>query len=255
MTRRAWLTIERWDVFAYPVPRVPIVLQSGVPLVVGSFGDSTSLSSAPADLVRKSCDLVEIRLDLLHSESGSSETRPWNRFEGMPLLFTARRASEGGSGDQTAEARMAMIRSVIEDASLVDIEVASISEMQLLIDDLKKSGIPWIGSFHDFTKAPSTDVLSAKCMAARNAGAAGFKAAVELGWEMAQLAPLAHFIQKSADYPVSLMGMGPLAPVSRVLFGQIGSVLNYGYLGETPTAPGQWSARQLKEAIEGTTKA
>ena len=29
-----------------------------------------------------------------------------------------------------------------------------------------------------------------------------------------------------------------------------GSVLNYGYLGQTPTAPGQWPCRLLKEAIE-----
>jgi 3-dehydroquinate dehydratase len=26
-------------------------------------------------------------------------------------------------------------------------------------------------------------------------------------------------------------------------------VLNYGYLGETPTAPGQWDAAFLKQAI------
>ncbi|MFC7336516.1 type I 3-dehydroquinate dehydratase [Haloferula chungangensis] len=237
------------------MPRVPFVLQPGVPLVVGSFGDSKSLASIPLDLVHSSCDLVEIRLDLLDSESISSEDRPWHRFAGMPLLFTARRASEGGAGELDAEARMAMIRSVIEDASLVDIEVASISEMQPVIDDLKKAGVPWIGSFHDFFQVPATDLLSAKRMAARNAGAAAFKAAVELGWEMDQLAPLARFVQKSSDYPVSLMGMGPLAPVSRVLFAQLGSVLNYGYLGDTPTAPGQWSAKQLKEAIEGSRKA
>lgn len=173
----------------------------------------------------------------------------------MPLLFTARRASEGGAGELNAEARMNMICSVIEDVSLVDIEVVSIPEMQPLIGELKNAGIPWIGSFHDFAKTPLIDILAAKRMAARNAGAAGFKAAVELGWAMSQLAPLGLFLQQSTDYPVSLMGMGPLAPVSRVLFGQLGSVLNYGYLGKTPTAPGQWSALQLKQAIEATSKA
>ena len=45
------------------------------------------------------------------------------------------------------------------------------------------------------------------------------------------------------------MGMGPLAPASRLLAAQLGSVLNYGYLGSEPTAPGQWSARFLKEAV------
>jgi 3-dehydroquinate dehydratase-1 len=45
------------------------------------------------------------------------------------------------------------------------------------------------------------------------------------------------------------MGMGPLAPVSRLLCAQCGSVLNYGYLGKTATAPGQWDAAFLKQAI------
>ena len=167
----------------------------------------------------------------------------------MPLLFTARRASEGGGGDLDADARMQLLRSILDDASLIDIEVASIPEMQPLLDELSAAGIPWIGSFHNFVEAPDANALSAQRMAARNAGAAGFKAAVELGWNMDLLGPLSLFLRQSTDFPVSLMGMGPLAPVSRVLFGQLGSVLNYGYLGNTPTAPGQWSARQLKEAI------
>ncbi|MEP4078504.1 type I 3-dehydroquinate dehydratase [Haloferula sp.] len=243
------------DVFARAVPRVPIDIRPGIPLTVGSFGDPASLSSIPAALVRKSCDIVEIRLDLLACESTTLDAAPWRRFEGMPLLFTARRASEGGEGDLDAETRMQMLGQILDDASLIDIEVASIPEMQPLLDQLSAIGTPWIGSFHNFQEVPGIDSLSAHRMAARNAGATGFKAAFELGWDMNQLGPLSLFIQQSEDFPVSLMGMGPLAPVSRVLFGQLGSVLNYGYLGDTPTAPGQWSALQLKEAIESTTKA
>lgn len=249
------MTIARSGVFAQSVPRVPIVLRPGIPLVVGSFGDSASLASLPADLVRNSCDIVEIRLDLLDWESTSSDDAPWRRFDGVPLLFTARCASEGGAGDLDADSRMGMLRAVLDDASLIDIEVASIPQMQALLDELSVAGIPWIGSFHNFIETPPTSTLSAHRMAARNAGAAGFKAAVELGWNMELLGPLAQFVRQSDDYPVSLMGMGPLAPVSRVLFGQLGSVLNYGYLGDTPTAPGQWSARQLKEAIQSVAKA
>ena len=48
---------------------------------------------------------------------------------------------------------------------------------------------------------------------------------------------------------MSMMGMGELAPASRLLYAQHGSLLNYGYLGEEPTAPGQWPAILLKEAI------
>ncbi|MGB6222563.1 type I 3-dehydroquinate dehydratase [Haloferula sp.] len=237
------------------MPRIPIDLQAGVPLIVGSFGDLESLNSIPIHEIRESCDLVEIRLDLLPWEPMDLEQAPWLRLMELPLLFTARRGSEGGAGNLDAMARMTRLRSVIEVASLIDIEVASITEMQSLIEELAAKDLPWIGSFHNFAEASCPDVLSAQRMLARNAGASGFKAAVELGWNMDLLAPLSLFLQQAKDYPVSLMGMGPLAPVSRVLFAQLGSVLNYGYLGHTPTAPGQWSARQLKEAISATVKA
>ena len=45
------------------------------------------------------------------------------------------------------------------------------------------------------------------------------------------------------------MGMGVLAPVSRLLCAQSGSLLNYGYIGQTLTAPGQWDSLRLKQAI------
>jgi 3-dehydroquinate dehydratase-1 len=45
------------------------------------------------------------------------------------------------------------------------------------------------------------------------------------------------------------MGMGRFAAVSRLLCAQCGSVLNYGFLGTTPTAPGQWPAAQLKNLL------
>jgi 3-dehydroquinate dehydratase I len=48
---------------------------------------------------------------------------------------------------------------------------------------------------------------------------------------------------------VATMGMGPLAAASRVRCALAGSVLNYGYLGEAPTAPGQWPAAKLRAAI------
>ena len=62
----------------------------------------------------------------------------------------------------------------------------------------------------------------------------------------------AKVLQESQSIAVSIMGMGPLAPTSRLLYAQLGSVLNYGYLGEKPTAPGQWPARLLHEAISKT---
>lgn len=214
---------------------------------MGSFAHAGELAAADPAAVAAACDVVEIRLDLMGAEAAAA--RPWKSLISIPLLFTARRGSEGGAGDLGAAARAELLSAALPDASLIDLEVASIPEMAGLVEDLKAAETPWIASFHSFDGPVPLELLNAARMAARAAGAAGFKAAIELGWETGTLADLAYFLKEDRGYPISLMGMGPLAPVSRLLFAQLGSVLNYGFLGSSPTAPGQWSAARLKEAI------
>jgi len=224
------------------------LLTDGSARVVGSFGGADDLRQAEAASLRSSCDLVEIRLDLLISGGGRVESSAWAHLEAMPLLFTARCGEEGGHGDLSAEQRMDLLESALDDAACIDIEVASIVEMKSLLETLQSRGIPWIASFHDFGKLPETTVLAAAASRALAAGASVFKAAAMLH-SPADLARLADFQLADHGIPVATMGMGPLAPVSRLLCAQCGSVLNYGYLGKTPTAPGQWDAAFLKQAI------
>jgi len=113
--------------------------------------------------------------------------------------------------------------------------------------------IPLVASFHNFNELPAISELAGHLETARAAGASVFKAAAKLH-SPADLAALAAFQQADHGLPKALMGMGPLAPVSRLLCAQYGSVLNYGYLGQTPTAPGQWSAARLKDAIAALAK-
>lgn len=224
-----------------------ILLGGDRPLVVGSIGDEAAINAVDPDEARQACDLVEIRLDLLGA--GCLDARPWLKFRGLPLLFTARCESEGGAPGLDAAVRMERLRGALDEAALVDIELASAGSMRPLLDELAGRGIPWLASFHDFHGTPALAELEARLKGARQAGAAGFKAAVALGWHSELFAPLSLFLGRNPGFPVSLMGMGPLAPASRLLFAQLGSVLNYGYLGTTPTAPGQWSARRLRDAI------
>lgn len=220
----------------------------GRALVVGSFGGPDDLRLAEQGAVRLSCDLAEIRLDLLRAGAASVESSAWAHLAGIPLLFTARRVNEGGSGDLTAAQRIDLLERALDDAACVDLEVASIPEMGGLLETLGARGIPWIASFHDFEKLPDQVLMKDAAARAREAGAAVFKAAAMLHGP-ADIARLAEFQLADHNIPVATMGMGPLAQVSRLLCAQCGSVLNYGYLGETPTAPGQWDAAFLKQAI------
>ncbi len=223
------------------------------PRIVGSFGNAESLAAASIRELREACDLVEIRLDLLEAGGILTRTRPWAHLEGMPLLFTARRGDEGGAGDLSAARRTAMLQEVLAEAALIDVEWVSAGEMAGLLENARDRDIPWVASWHDFEGRPDTFAeIPAMAEAAAAAGAACFKAAVRLHG-IGDLARLGELQASTHPLPLSLMGMGPLAPVSRLLCAQHGSVLNYGYLGNAPTAPGQWSAKMLKDAVAALT--
>ena len=225
-----------------------IVLEKNQPRIVGSFGSPQDLLNATADAVSASCDIAEIRLDLLAVGGIHDEAVPWQHLLPFPLLFTARRSEEGGALPMPAAQRIELLRRVLDHASWVDIEVASIPEMRELINELREKGIPWIASFHDFEKLSADAELQRAAAKARDAGAAVFKVAAQLECP-ADVARLADFQLSDHGILVSTMGMGPLAPVSRLLCTQCGSVLNYGFIGQTATAPGQWSSAMLKQAV------
>lgn len=221
--------------------------ESGRPRVVGSIGDSEVLRKTTEAVVAEECDLVEIRLDVLAAE-GVLDRSLWRHLCGIPILFTARRKEEGGALQSTPAERSAWIELAIEDAAAVDIEVASLGDMKTIIGRLSERGIPLVASHHDFSATPPMSCWQERLELARAAGASVFKAAAMVR-RPCDLEALASFQSVDHGLPVAMMGMGPLAPVSRMLCAQYGSVLNYGYLGDVPTAPGQWSAARLREAI------
>lgn len=223
-------------------------LTNGRPNIVGSFGSPHDLAEADPSAVRDVCDLAEIRLDLLMAESGAAEPAQWRHLHDLPLLFTARRTDEGGAGALNPAQRMALLESALDQAACIDLEVASIGEMGAFLKTLETRGIPWIASFHDFDKLPETATLEAAARRAKDAGASVFKAAARLH-QPADLTRLAEFQLADHGLAVATMGMGPLAAVSRLLCAQCGSALNYGYLGNTATAPGQWDAALLGQTI------
>jgi 3-dehydroquinate dehydratase I len=230
------------------VSKAKFSLSNKQPQVVGSFGSLLDLEKSTSCAVTSSCDIAEIRLDILHAEKNFPKSEAWSHLPGIPLLFTARRSDEGGALSIDAETRMSLLRAAMDHTALIDIEVASISEMANLIGELKEKDIPWIASYHDFKKLPSIAALKHAAQKAKEAGAAAFKVAAMLGTP-SDIARLADFQLDDHGLLVSTMGMGPLAPVSRLLCAQSGSVLNYGYIGESPTAPGQWDSALLKLAI------
>ena len=230
------------------MPHTKITLLTGHPRVVGSIGSADFARHVDVAGLSQRCDLVEIRLDLLRAQGVAAGRDCWRHLTTMPLLFTARRFEEGGALDLSAGQRSALLLSALDDAACIDVELASRGCMRELLAEAAHRRIPWIASFHDFDKLPSTPLLVEAAQRASAAGACAFKVAAKLN-SLADIVRLAQFQHSALDLPLATMGMGALAPASRLLCAQCGSVLNYGYLGKTPTAPGQWDCGLLKQAI------
>jgi 3-dehydroquinate dehydratase-1 len=216
--------------------------------VVGSIGSAAARARSTPARTRECCDLVEIRLDALAADGLAIGRGLWAHLAGQPLLFTARRREEGGLADAAAGERLGWLATALPDAVAVDVELASVAEAAELLAMVRAAGLPWVASFHDFERLPDSGLLEDAARRAAAAGAGMFKVAALLRTPD-DLARLAEFQLADHGLPVASMGMGPLAAVSRLLCAQCGSVLNYGYLGDTATAPGQWHCGVLKDAI------
>lgn len=205
-------------------------------LVVGAIADSSTLSTTPTG-----CDVVELRLDSLGTDTDShqfAENCP------LPLLITARGHEEGGQSDWSHEERIDACRAFLHRASLIDIELRDFDAFSELISEAKSLGITVIGSFHDFTATPGPELLAGKIDA---------RADIHKFALMAQSAndiiKQLEIFEQLSGRDLSVMGMGPLGAAARPLMAEAGSLLNYGYLGATPTAPNQWPAELLKATL------
>lgn len=193
-------------------------------------------------------DVVEIRLDALLAD-GLTQAEITNAIGriGLPLLITARRSSEGGIGALTLPRRSELLEFFAPHAALVDIELRSAAALSTLITDFRSQGIRIVISSHHLNRTPSLSDLLDSQRRAIHAGADIFKLAT-LAPTPRELARLLEFSATPATCPHAVMGMGEFGKVSRLALAKAGSVLNYGYL-DTPNAPGQWEARELRQLI------
>lgn len=214
------------------------------PLVVGSVQSLNDLACLPVVELPGLCDMLEIRLDGMFEHMSELQIE-LDRFKDFPLLFTARCANEGGLTELSSDQRAELLMAVAERASWIDVELASCAEMQDTLHQISSLGVGLILSYHNFTKTPEAAKL--QNLVEQGEVADIIKIAVH-HQEVSDLARCVEILQ-SNHRPMSMMGMGQLGPVSRLLYAQHGSLLNYGYLGSDATAPGQWPAKLLREAI------
>lgn len=214
------------------------------PQVVGSVASLNQLACVQPVELPALCDILEIRLDGMsgHMDALMLEL---DRFTDFPLLFTARCMDEGGVENLDASERADLLLRVAEHATWIDVELASFEQMQQSIHKVRCHEVGLILSYHNFEQTPAEFEMQRLIDLSEEADIV--KIAVQHN-SVEDLARCTRILQRN-DHPISMMGMGELAAVSRLLYAQHGSLLNYGYLGGEPTAPGQWPAGLLKKAI------
>ena len=191
------------------------------------------------------CDLVELRVDALPPELTTEQVMEF-RPE-MPLLVTVRCHEEGGLRRIPEEERFALLRAYMPYAAAMDIEIKAMRHARELVMEARERDVIIIGSTPEFQITPGVDYLREQEKKARS-----YKADIV---KFAFTPCLASDIQTGVQLftkpkgPIAVMGMGPMGPVSRLLYSQLGSCLVYGYLGEEETAPGQWHVSLIKETL------
>ena len=190
------------------------------------------------------CDWVELRLDALPP---AARLLPLSSPCRKPLLLTPRHISEGGLCEWTEEERVEAARRLLPAAAALDWEIAQLGSAQELLAEARARGVLIVASAHYFHGMPGLAEMQQLELAAKAAGAHIVKIAFTPADE-AQMAVGVDFLQLPRQgMRAAVMGMGPLAAASRALYTRHGSALLYGYLGSTPTAPGQLSAQQCMQ--------
>jgi len=216
----------------------------GDPKIVGTVHSPGSLRSA-LRLRQGDVDFLELRVDHFANDPGSLlKTAP--RLP-APLIVTVRHPREGGASQLESQRRRQLFREFLPIADCIDIELRSVAGFADIIAEARAAGVRVIVSDHHFHRTPPGRSLAARQRRAILARADVIKIATFAATSL-DVSTLLSLLAKPGPIPLSVMGMGPFGKVSRLLFAQAGSVLNYGYL-DKPNASGQWEATLLKKRI------
>jgi 3-dehydroquinate dehydratase I len=216
------------------------------PLFVGTLMTGAGLKKITVS--KPEVDLVELRLDALLRAGIEPEAvldlLPQRK---VPLLLTLRHPSEGGVYHWALGERAALLTALLPDVDAIDLELASLKELSSIRALAQKLKKPLVLSAHSLEKPLTRSQLERCAAAMRQEKPAVAKLAVHLA-SQADLRALARLLFLYPEQTWAVMGVGPLAPLSRLVLTTLGSLLIYGYL-DKPAAPGQPSIKSLKAML------
>ena len=212
--------------------------------VVGTIHTPPGLRGA-LNLNRTDVDFLELRADAF-ADSPNKVLAVLPKLK-LPLILTVRHPLEGGAQRLARAERLELFRLFLPFATLIDVELRCAKQFASVIEEAHSRGAGVILSHHDFVRTPAQNRLHDLASLAKQLGGDIFKVATTTG-SPSDLVTLLGFLGDEKRIPLSVMGMGRLGKVSRLLFSQAGSRLNYGYLDKAQVK-GQWPAPLLKKRV------
>ncbi len=212
--------------------------------IVGAVHSLSSIRSAQR-LKAGTVDFLELRVD--HFATAITPLFDAAPLFRSPLIITVRHPAEGGKHRLGVVRRRELYTQFLQWAAVIDVELRSMAALSGVVQAARAQGVSVIVSFHDFHATPSAARLHDIVRRAADAGADVIKIATRAD-TCAELHRLLKLLTVKTPRPLSVMAMGRFGKVSRLLFAQAGSVLNYGYLG-TANASGQWSVREFRQHL------
>lgn len=211
-----------------------MILKPRIVAVLGKNAANDILSA-------KDADMVELRMDLVSGDPLDA-LKIVRTATTKPIIATNRLKAEGGKYEGDEQERCRQLVLAAEYADYVDIELRS----ELRDELIEKVNRPVIVSYHDFQGMPGKREMKSILGEMKGAGAAIAKIAVTPAKMKDNLDMLEFLLE--ANMPLCIISMGELGRHLRAIAPLYGSILTYGYVSEA-TAPGQMSARDLRESM------
>jgi len=220
------------------------LLKKSSPLLVASL-DGDDLPYLLEQARSERADIVEIRLDIWGNFFREEMLEKMARFKskvGIPMLVSFRGGHPFPAWWQPVHWR------ALASASLIDVEWNPKYPWRDIIRNVKKLNLGLIISHHDYQSTPSEKNLIKIAKTAYTKKADIVKIATRLKTEADIRTLLSVNTRFSPKKLMSVMGMGPLGTLSRLVSPLFHTCLLYGYIG-TPTASGQLPYRDLQDRI------
>lgn len=144
-----------------------------------------------------------------------------------------------------------VMRWAMEIADIIDID-ANNPELERLVREAKRKRIKTLISYHEFDRMPDRNEIAEQYLKMEKRGGDILKIACFAANEVDTYAVLegaAAYSQLKAAKDIVAIAMGEEGQVSRICAGDFGSVISWA-CGITPTAPGQFNARQLAKYMD-----